>query len=93
MISRLRNWVLLSAAVAATGCAGIRQTAEEALEVARAAQTSAQNAESQVGDARQAASNAQTTANQALSAAQAAQACCDATNQRIDRMFENAQQK
>jgi hypothetical protein len=44
-------------------------------------------------EARQAASGAQSTANQALSAAQDAQACCDATNQRLDRMFEQQQQK
>jgi hypothetical protein len=39
------------------------------------------------------ASGAQSTANQALSAANAAQACCDATNERVDRMFEQSQQK
>jgi hypothetical protein len=33
------------------------------------------------------------TANQALQAAQAAQACCDATNQKLDRMFEQRQKK
>jgi hypothetical protein len=46
-----------------------------------------------LADAGQAASGAQTTANQALSAALAAQACCDANTQRIDRMFQESQQK
>lgn len=64
----------------------VRMTAE-------AAQNAASNAMSAADAARQAASSAQSTANQALSAAQDAQACCDATNQRLDRMFEQSQQK
>jgi hypothetical protein len=44
-------------------------------------------------EARQLAQGAQSTANQALRAAQDAQACCDATNQRLDRMFEESNQK
>jgi hypothetical protein len=88
MLRQAPRWVLAVSVIAATGCAGIRQTAEEALAVARAAQTSATSAERGVTEVRQAASGAQTTANQALAAAQAAQACCDATNQKVDRMFE-----
>jgi hypothetical protein len=60
---------------------------------AQAAQTAANAAQQLANQARQTATAAQTTANQALSAAQAAQACCDATNQRLDRMFEESQQK
>jgi hypothetical protein len=55
---------------------------------AQAAQTAANDAQRVANEARQLAQGAQSTANSALSAAQAAQACCDATNQRIDRMFE-----
>lgn len=36
------------------------------------------------------ASSAQTAANQALAAAQASQSCCDATNEKIDRMFRRS---
>ena len=37
--------------------------------------------------ASQAVQAAQSTANQALAAAHASQSCCDATNEKIDRMF------
>jgi hypothetical protein len=60
---------------------------------ATGAQTSANDAQRVANEARQLAQGAQTTANQALSAAQDAQACCDATNQRVDRMFEDLQAK
>ncbi len=59
----------------------VRSTAE-------AAQSAANDAQRVANEARQLAQGAQSAANQALSAAQDAQACCDATNQRIDRMFE-----
>ncbi len=36
---------------------------------------------------------AQSTANQALQAAQGAQACCDATNEKIDRAFKKSMGK
>jgi F0F1-type ATP synthase epsilon subunit len=90
----LRVAALICGAAIATGCASVtteqldevRATAEAATNAANAAQRTA-------NEARQAASGAQSTANQALQAAQAAQACCDATNQRLDRMFEQSQAK
>ena len=83
-----------SFAMVTGGCASVtmeqldmvRATAEAAQNAANAAQRTATQAQ-------QAASGAQSTANQALQAAQAAQACCDATNQRLDRMFEQSQRK
>jgi hypothetical protein len=86
MISKLSRFALVAGLVFAAGCAGqmdsVRQTAEQALTAAQAA-----------NEARQMASGAQSSANQALSAAQAAQSCCDATNQRLDRMFQQSQAK
>lgn len=61
--------------------------------VAEGAQSTANDAQRAANEARQMAQGAQTTANQALRAAQDAQSCCDATNQKIDRMFEQSQQK
>lgn len=55
---------------------------------AEAAQSAANDAQRVANEARQLAQGAQSTANQALREAQAAQACCDATNQRIDRLIE-----
>jgi hypothetical protein len=91
----LRAAALVCGFAMVTGCAGrvtteqldaVRATAEAAQNAANAAQRTATQAQ-------QAASGAQSTANQALQAAQAAQACCDATNQRLDRMFEQSQAK
>jgi outer membrane murein-binding lipoprotein Lpp len=41
----------------------------------------------------QAAQAAEAAANEALSAARASQSCCDATNEKIDRMFQRSQSK
>ena len=41
----------------------------------------------------QAAQAAEASANEALSAARASQSCCDATNEKIDRMFQRSQSK
>jgi hypothetical protein len=91
----LRAAALVGSFAIVTGCANqetttqldmVRATAEAAQNAANAAQRTATQAQ-------QTASAAQSTANQALQAAQAAQACCDATNQRVDRMFEQNQAK
>lgn len=98
MVNKLQGALRIAAVVCgvaiASGCASVspedldavRATAEEALNSANQAQRTA-------NEARQTASSAQSTANQALSAAQDAQACCDATNQRLDRMFEQSVSK
>jgi len=77
-----------------SGCASVTTEQLDAVRAtAEAAQSAAQEAQRQAGEARQLATGAQSTANQALRAAQDAQACCDATNQRLDRMFEQSQRK
>jgi len=90
----LRAAVLICGAAIATGCASVTtEQLDEVRATAEAAQNAANAAQRTANEARQAASGAQSTANQALQAAQAAQACCDATNQRLDRMFEQSQAK
>lgn len=59
----------------------------------QAAKQSADQANSAAQSASQAASGAQSTANQALAASQASQSCCDATNEKIDRMFRRSVSK
>jgi hypothetical protein len=93
MTTRLISVSGLLVALTISGCASIRETAEQAAQAAQAAQSAADTARQRADEAQRVASGAQTTANQALSAAQAAQACCDATNQRLDRMFEQSQSK
>ena len=58
-----------------------------------AAKSSADGANTAAQSAGQAASGAQSTANQALAAAHASQSCCDATNEKIDRMFKRSVSK
>ncbi|MFS8608999.1 MAG: Lpp/OprI family alanine-zipper lipoprotein [Gammaproteobacteria bacterium] len=89
----LRATALVIGAAIATGCAVTAEQLEEVRSIAEAARNTADAAQRTADEARQAASGAQSTANQALQAAQAAQACCDATNQRLDRMFEDLQRK
>jgi hypothetical protein len=87
----LRAAALVGSFAIVTGCASVTT---EQLDAVRATAEAAQNAAQRTAtQAQQAASGAQSTANQALQAAQAAQACCDATNQRLDRMFEQSQSK
>jgi murein lipoprotein len=94
MIKKIQLGALCATLVIATGCATISTDDLAAVRaIAESAQSTANDAERQAGEARQMASGAQSTANQALSAANAAQACCDATNERVDRMFEASQTK
>ena len=90
----LRLAALLTGIAIATGCASITQDDLDAVRaIAEGAQNTADSAQRTANEARQLASGAQSTANQALSAAQDAQACCDATNQRIDRLLEDTASK
>ena len=76
----------------ATGCATsqqleeVRAIAEEARGTANEARDAAANAERQAADALSAAQEAERLAQQA-------QNCCDANRERIDRMFEQLQEK
>jgi hypothetical protein len=85
--------------VAASGCVSqkavdeIKLTADKAVQDAAAAKAAADSASSAAQSAKSAADSAQSAANQALQAAQAGQACCDATNEKIDRMFKKSQSK
>lgn len=95
----LKAGVAAAVLVAASGCASqatideIRATADRAVQDAAAAKAAADSAASSAQSARSAADSAQSAANQALSAAQASQACCDATNEKIDRMFKKSVSK
>lgn len=67
--------------------------AKSAAADAAAAKSAADAAAASASSAGNAASAAQSTANQALQAAQASQACCDATNEKIDRAFKKSMGK
>ena len=73
----------------ASADAAIKAAAQDAA----AAKAAAADASSKATSAASAASAAQSSANQALQAAQAAQACCDATNEKIDRAFKKSMGK
>jgi hypothetical protein len=73
----------------ASADAAIKAAAQDAA----AAKSAADAAASSAASASNAASAAQSTANQALQASQGAQACCDATNEKIDRAFKKSMGK
>jgi len=86
----------------ATGCSNkellaridaAEAAAKSAAQDAAAAKSAADAAASSASSASNAASAAQSTANQALQAANGAQACCDATNEKIDRAFKRSMGK
>lgn len=90
---------VVALALAGSGCVSqqavdeARATADRAVQDAAAAKAAADGAARAANEAKSAAAAAQSTANQALQAAQASQACCDATNEKIDRMFKQSVSK
>lgn len=97
----IKTGIAALALMMAAGCAGVTQKDHEALaakvdQLAKdvaSARSAADAASAAASEAGQKASGAQSTANQALNAANQSQACCDATNEKIDRMFKRSQQK
>jgi outer membrane murein-binding lipoprotein Lpp len=84
-----------------TGCAAELQSQVDALnarvdtiasDVARA-QSAADAAGASASEARQMSSGAQSTANEALRVAELSAVCCEATNEKIDRMFQKGMSK
>ena len=92
----IKGSVIALALVLATGCTSIENRLDQLetkvglleQEVA-AANANAANAAA----AQQSADAAQATADEALAAAAENAACCDATNEKIDRMFQRSQSK
>jgi len=99
----IKTLAVSAAALLATGCvststfnehvASADAAIKAAAQDAAAAKTAANAAASSASSASSAASAAQSSASQALQAAQAAQACCDATNEKIDRAFKKSMGK
>lgn len=85
----IKGSVIALALVLAIGCTSIEslETKIGVLEQEVAA------AQSGAAAAQRAAESAQATADAALRSANESQACCDATNEKIDRMFQRSQSK
>jgi uncharacterized membrane protein YqiK len=79
-----------------TGCAGL-QSQIDALDARvddlAQAQSASAASSATVGELRRMAASAQATADEALAAAILGIECCEATNEKIDRMFERSQSK
>lgn len=101
-----RNLPLAGVLVAFTmlaGCTDLKplqaEVADLKSQVARlnsetqAARQAADQAATAAQSANQTASAAQNAANQALAGAQASQSCCDATNEKLERMFRRSVSK
>ncbi|MEZ5564448.1 MAG: Lpp/OprI family alanine-zipper lipoprotein [Gammaproteobacteria bacterium] len=95
----LQASALALAMVVAAGCSSTTKLDELSARMDRvaadasAAKSAADAAGAAASEAKQTASGAQSTANQALNAANQSQSCCDATNEKIDRMFKRSQAK
>jgi len=99
----VKTLTVTAAALLATGCVSSSEfqqhvtSADAAVKAAQqdaaAAKAAAEAAQAAANSASSAASAAQSTANQAMQAAQGAQACCDATNEKIDRAFKKSMGK
>ena len=97
----IKAGVVALAVMMASGCTGNLEKEQAALSAkvdqlskdVASAKSAADAASAASADAGQKASSAQSTANQALNAANQGQACCDATNEKIDRMFKRSQAK
>lgn len=81
-----------------TGCSAELQRQIDTLDariddIAQSRSSAADAASASAAEARQMAAAAQATADEALAAAALNAACCDATNEKIDRMFERSQSK
>ena len=92
----IKGCVVALVMVMATGCTGMQndidalKTRVDLLEQeVAAANAAAANSTA----ALQAAENAQVTADEALVVAAEGIACCDATNEKVDRMFQRSQSK
>lgn len=83
---------LVAAVTLGAGCATseeiseLRQMAEDAQQSATQASNTATNAQATADEASR-------KADQALGAAEQSNACCDATNEKIDRMFKGSMSK
>jgi hypothetical protein len=101
--SKIVKASIVAMTLAIAGCAtqkdldATRAVADKAVQDAAAAKSAADAAmaaaNSGASQSRAAAAAAQSTANQALQAAQASQACCDATNEKMTRMFQKSVSK
>jgi hypothetical protein len=92
----IKGCVVMLVLATATGCSGMKsdidalKTRVDLLEQeVAAANAAAANSTA----AMQAAENAQVTADEALVVAAEGIACCDATNEKVDRMFQRSQSK
>lgn len=95
----LQGATLALAIAITTGCVSTSKFDELSARVDGIEKTVASNksgvdaATAAAAEAKQTASGAQSTANQALNAANQSQSCCDATNEKMDRMFKRSQAK
>ena len=92
---KLQLGALLAVMAFAAGCAPAYHITEQQVADLRASVASMEEAPppADTSGAEQMAAQAQATAEEALAAANAVQAAIDATNERLDRMFEEEQAK
>lgn len=89
---RLAFPALVAAVALGTGCA-TSQEVQDLRSMVEDAQTTATQASNAASNAQAAADAASARADEAMGAAVESNACCDATNEKIDRMFKKSMYK
>ena len=92
----IKGCAVLLAVTFITGCTGMRSDIDALnarVDLLEQEVAAANAAAANSSAAMQAAENAQVTADEALAIGAESMACCDATNEKVDRMFQRSQSK
>lgn len=89
----IKGSVVVIAMLLATGCTQTKAQIEALETKVGMLEQQVASASSNASSAVNAAAAAQVTADEAVALSAASQACCDATNEKLDRMFQSSQNK
>jgi hypothetical protein len=89
----IKGSVVVIAMLLATGCTQTKAQIEALETKVGMLEQQVASASSNASSAVNAAAAAQVTADEAVALAASSQACCDATNEKMDRMFQSSQNK
>ena len=103
MKTSIKGGLLLVSVLLVAGCVDLKPLQQQVDDLktqvsrnesnAAAMKSAVDSAAADAAKANQAAAAAQSSANQAVTASQASQSCCDATNEKIERMFRRSVSK
>jgi len=89
----IKGSVVVIAMLLATGCTNTKERLDALETKVGMLEQQVASASSNASSAVNAAAAAQVTADEAVALASSSQACCDASNEKMDRMFQSSQNK